>query len=218
VADHGVGIPKENITKIFEPWFTTKQAGTGLGLTSVLSIIKKHDGYIDVHSEPGTGTIFFIYLPSSNEVPLTPKPCKIDLPRSETKKILLMDDDVQILYVVQALLRKRGFEVIAAKDGAEAIKLYTNEYESGAPFDVVITDLTVPGGMGGEECMRHLTRLYPGIVAMVTSGYSDNPVMADYQSYGFCDVIEKPYKIDQLVEKLNHLIESGMTKGSRARC
>ena len=218
VIDQGVGIPKENITKIFEPWFTTKQSGTGLGLTSVLSIIKKHDGYIDVQSEPGKGTTFFIYLPSSDVVPLAPKVVKIDLPRSETKKILLMDDDVNILFVLQALLRKHGFEVTAANDGTEAIKLYTKAYESGAPFDVVITDLTVPGGMGGEECIRHLSRLYPGIVAMVTSGYSDNPVMADYQSYGFCGVIEKPYKIDQLVEKLNHLIESGMTNGSRARC
>ena len=217
VIDQGVGIPKENIAKIFEPWFTTKQTGTGLGLTSVLSIIKKHDGYIDIQSEPGNGTTFFIYLPSSDAALLAPDVVKIDLLHSGSKKILLMDDDEQVLFVLQALLRKHGFEVTGARDGAEAIKMFAQEYESGVPFDVVIMDLTVPGGMGGEECMRHLTQQHPGIVAMVTSGYSDNSIMANYQSYGFSGVIEKPYKIDQLVEKLNHLIGSGITNGSRAR-
>lgn len=197
VQDQGIGIPKENLEKIFDPWFTTKKTGTGLGLASTLSIIRKHDGYIDIDSVVGEGTTFHIFLPVSKEGILIDKAS--DTARREGhEKVLIMDDDEGILNVTGELLRSRGYTVKTARDGAEAIRMYNQEIESGKPFDILLFDLTVPGGIGGKEAIRQLREKYPEVKAIASSGYCNDPVMSDHAASGFVDVLPKPYKIEDL--------------------
>jgi len=208
VKDHGVGIPEENLKKIFDPWFTTKKTGTGLGLASCQSIIQKHGGQIKVVSEVGVGTTFFVYLSPSKTRPVEEDEIKSEPVGAVQRKILLMDDDENILIATGELLRHHGFIVKEARDGAEAIRIYCEEDEAGTPVDAVIMDLTVPCGMGGQECIAQLKVMYPDVKCIVSSGYSDNEIMSNYLAYGFMDVLQKPYKIDTLVAKLHALISS----------
>ncbi len=201
IKDHGVGIQKKHIQKIFDPYFTTKEKGNGLGLAITYSIIRKHDGYITVESEPGTGTTFHIYLPAS----LRQCPTEAD---SDEKvytgqgKILIMDDEGIVRDVAGQMLRLIGYEVEFAADGSEMLEVYKKARESGEPYDAVIMDLTVPGGMGGKEAIGKLLEICPGVKAIVSSGYSNDPIMADYRKYGFCGVVAKPYKLQQLSQVL----------------
>ena len=206
-ADQGIGIPKENIKRIFDPYFTTKEEGSGLGLAATYSIIKNHDGYITVNSEEGVGTTFTAYLPAS-EKELFKKKAAEDVAVAGTGRVLIMDDEEMVRHVAGEMLNKLGYSVGFARDGAEAIELYKSAKESDQPFDVVIMDLTIPGGMGGIEAMQQLTDLYPGIKAIVSSGYSDDQVMADYQKYGFAGVLIKPYKINQMSESIRKVLPS----------
>jgi PAS domain S-box-containing protein len=208
VKDHGVGIPEENLKKIFDPWFTTKKTGTGLGLASCQSIIQKHGGQMKVVSEVGVGTTFFVYLVPSKTRPVEEDQAPTEHAGSVQRKILLMDDDDNILIATGELLRHHGFIVKEARDGAEAIRIYCEEAEAGRPVDAVIMDLTVPCGMGGEECIARLKTLYPDVRCIVSSGYSDNEIMSNYLAYGFMDVLQKPYKIDTLIAKLHAMISS----------
>ncbi|HMK48684.1 MAG TPA: ATP-binding protein [Thermodesulfovibrionales bacterium] len=207
IEDHGTGIPKEHLSNIFDPFFTTKQKGSGLGLAVSYSIIKNHDGHISVESELGIGTTFRIYLPSSQK-----QIASIDrgeeTPIAGKGNILIMDDEEIVRDAVGEMLEDLGYTVTFAKDGAEAISLYKDAKESGLPFDVVIMDLTVPGGIGGKEATKELSTLYPDIRAIVSSGYSQNPVMSDFRKYGFVGVITKPYKIRQLSEELDRVMNS----------
>ena len=207
IKDQGIGIPKENIKKIFDPYFTTKHQGSGLGLSSTYAIIKNHNGYIDVNSEENIGTMFYIYLPAiKGQMP--PKRRKRQELRLGKGKILLMDDDVNILSTVSKTLEKIGYTVEVAKEGAVALDLYKRAMESAHPFDVVIMDLTIRDGMGGREAMRKMIQIDPEVRAIVSSGYSTDTVMANYKEHGFCGVITKPYQIEALSALLKKTIKS----------
>ncbi len=201
IADHGIGIPKQYVSKIFDPYFTTKQQGSGLGLATVYSIIKRHEGGIVVDSTVGVGTTFSIYLPASNSR-LVSKVEEIANPPAGKGKILLMDDEAAIRTVMGGLLAQLGYQITFARDGAELLQIYQNAMRRRQPFDAVIMDLTVPGGMGGKECIRRLKIIDPQVKAIVSSGYSNDPVMAEYEKYGFCGVINKPYQLKELSETL----------------
>lgn len=206
VQDRGVGISKENIPKIFDPFFTTKKDGNGLGLTTSYSIIKQHNGYIDVESREGIGTTFFLYLPASDVgVIKTDFQKEVAITRTGLK-ILLMDDEETILNAVGEMLEFYGYRVILTTDGVEAIEQYKHAKVLGEPFDAMIMDLTVPGGMGGQEAIAHLRDFDPKVKAIVSSGYANDPIMSDYERYGFVGVVSKPYKIDELNEVLQRVI------------
>ncbi|HEX3046423.1 MAG TPA: PAS domain S-box protein [Bacillota bacterium] len=208
VCDQGMGISRENLSKIFDPFFTTKQNGNGLGLTTSYSIIHRHNGYIDVESQEDQGTTFFIYLPASVNGLAQETVQSPPAPPVERIKILMMDDEENILNAVGEMLRVSfGYQVSLAKDGAVAIELYQRSLDDGAPFDIVIIDLTVPGGMGGQETIAYLRDINPKIKAIVSSGYATDPVMADYERFGFMGVISKPYKIDELNEVVHKVLD-----------
>jgi len=206
VKDHGAGIPKKYIHKIFDPYFTTKSKGSGLGLSTTYSIIKRHEGYIDVESKPGVGTSFFLYLPASRKEVLVQKDLK-DIPCTGQGKILFMDDEQDVRDIAGYMLNYIGYKVEFAVDGVEAIELYKKAKELQLPFDAVIMDLTIPGGMGGEEAIKKLRKLDPEIKAIVSSGYSNAPIIAQFQDYGFSGVIPKPYEVKDLSEVLHKVIE-----------
>lgn len=205
IQDHGTGISRENLSKIFDPFFTTKPNGSGLGLATSYSIIKKHDGYIEVESSEGIGASFSIYLPSTTSQPeqIDSKP---EFIQTGHGSILLMDDEETIRKVVGEMLTYSGYQVVLAKDGSEAVEIYQLSYQNGQPFDVVIMDLTIPGGMGGHEALTHLLAINPEIKAIVSSGYANDPIVAEYQKYGFTGVVIKPYKFDELSEVLRDII------------
>ena len=203
ITDTGCGIPPESLNRIFDPFFTSKSTGTGLGLTSTYSIIRKHRGIINVYSEPGCGTTFEIYLraadePAEKNTRVHNKPFK-----SGGGSILIMDDEEYILDVFTKMLRYQGYSVECVKTGEDAIKKYREHYESGDHFDFVILDLTIYGGMGGREAIEILKAINPGIKAIVSSGYSENPVMANFREYGFSGVLTKPYSMDDILKVLS---------------
>jgi signal transduction histidine kinase/CheY-like chemotaxis protein len=205
VKDTGAGIPTEYLEKVFDPYFTTKQKGSGLGLAVSYSIIKGHHGFIRVESDLGRGTSFFIYLPGSDkELNLQSGSAIEELPC--TGKILIMDDEAMIRDVALEMLSIKGFEVHCARDGYEAIELYRQAMEQGCRFDAIIMDLTIPGSMGGKETVAELLKMDPTVKAIVSSGYSHDPIMSQYESHGFAGVVTKPYKIENLVNALATVI------------
>ena len=192
MQDEGLGIPQEHLAKVFDPYFTTKHKGSGLGLTMTYTTIHAHDGHIAVESEMGKGTTFRIYMPASNEELVESEDREARLMKGEGK-ILVMDDDEAIRNVTEKILTELGYEVRCASDGAETIALYQDAARSGRPFDAVIMDLTIPGGMGGKEAIRQLLSIDPHVTAIVSSGYSNDPIMSDFEKYGFRGVATKPY-------------------------
>lgn len=208
IKDQGIGISGEYLQKIFDPYFTTKHKGSGLGLATAYSIIKKHDGQITVDSKMGSGTTFHIYLPASKEkVLLHSADHKTKLKGSG--KILFMDDEEAVRKTTGFMLGSLGYNVVFAGDGDEAIKLYKKAIESGDSFKAVIMDLTIAGGMGGKEAVKKLIELDPDVKTIVSSGYSNDPVMSDYKQYGFHGVITKPYQIEELGDTISKVIETG---------
>jgi len=205
VKDTGVGIPEEHLPKIFDPYFTTKEEGSGLGLATAYSIIKNHAGYIMAESAAGVGTTFYIHLPASKKEIDRVEAVEEKLV-SGKEKILVMDDDDIIRDVAGKMLTKLGYEVDFARDGSEAIELYKKSKNSGRPFDVVIIDLTIPGGMGGRETMQKLFEIDPHVKAIVSSGYSDDAVMSNYTNYNFKGVIAKPYRIEELSRTVRSIL------------
>ena len=209
IRDHGIGIPPEHLAKMFDPYFTTKQSGSGLGLAVVHSIIANHAGHITVESELDKGTVFSIYLPSVGKRPLAEKPAEKPARLSKGQgKILVMDDEELIRNVSTAMLKQLGYEAHAANDGKEVIALYLQAKKDGQPFDLVIMDLTVPGGMGGKEAIAHLRQLDPTIKAVVSSGYANDPIMANFREYGFCGVAPKPFSLQDLSKLLQMILNS----------
>jgi CheY-like chemotaxis protein len=206
VEDYGTGISRENLSKIFDPYFTTKEHGSGLGLASCYSIIINHGGYISVESELGIGTTFHIYLPASEKEVFKVEGISEELPLLGRGKILFMDDEEDVINAGGQMLIELGYEVECAKNGTEAVELYQKAKKAGEPFEAVILDLTVPGGMGGQETIQKLLKIDPGVKAIVSSGYSNLPMMAEYKSYGFKGVVAKPYEINELSKVLYKLI------------
>lgn len=204
ITDQGSGIAPEHISKIYDPYFTTKEKGSGLGLSITYSIIRNHGGHIQVESAADAGTTFTVYLPASSRRAASES--DDDVPITGTGKVLFMDDEKMIRDFAGEMLRVMGYEVVVARDGAEAIALYEDARDSPRPFDAVIMDLTVPGGMGGKEAIEKLRAIDPGVKALVSSGYSNDPVMATFREYGFSDVIAKPYDAGELSRILHRLI------------
>lgn len=205
VQDHGVGIAQAHLSKIFDPYFTTKQKGSGLGLATSYSIIRQHGGNIFAESELGKGTTFTLYLPASISEKTTKGINEMKL-FTGTGKILLMDDEEDVRQTTGDVLKRLGYTVEFADDGATAIELYQKMRQAGTPFVAVIMDLTIPGGMGGKEALIKLREIDPDIKAIVSSGYSNDPIMADYETYGFRGVVTKPFRIKDLAETLHAVL------------
>ena len=197
IKDHGIGILKEHLLKIFDPFFTTKQKGSGLGLAISYSIVKNHDGYIDVESQIGIGSTFSFYLPAAQEQ-ISEKKEGEKAPIAGSGNILVMDDEDVIRECVEELLTHLGYQVELVKNGEEAIALYKAAQSVGQSFDLLILDLTIRGGMGGKETIKKLLEIDPNVKALVSSGYSTDPAMSNFRKYGFCGVITKPYNIEEL--------------------
>jgi len=206
IKDHGHGIAKKHLKKIFDPYFTTKQKGSGLGLTSAFSIIKNHDGYIFLESTLSVGTVVDIFLPASEKEVIIKKKLN-EKPIPGKGKIMVMDDDELVRDVVGHMLESLGYTPLFVQDGAQAITAYHESIQSGERFKAVIIDLTIPGGMGGEKAIKQLLKIDPDVKAIVSSGYSDDPIMANFKTYGFSGVIAKPYKLIDLSKALQYVIK-----------
>lgn len=205
IKDEGIGIPQKYLPKIFDPFFTTKKFGSGIGLATCYSILKKHNGYISLESEVGVGTTFYVYLPVSF------KPVKEEKKNHSSLiygkgKILVMDDEESIRDLAGKMLLELGYIVELAENGQEALEMYQNAKTLGRKFDAVILDLTIPGGLGGKETIYKLKELDPEVTAIVSSGYSTDPVMAKYEEYGFQGMMVKPYEIGKLSEVVNDVL------------
>lgn len=206
VQDRGLGIPEEHLPRIFDPYFTTKKKGSGLGLATAYSIVKKHEGYINVHSTVGAGTAFQIFLPAS-EKPAPEKCQEGNQTMNGNGRVLVMDDEEMIRGMFAKILSRMGYEVESAREGREAVSLYQSARQSGRCFDAVILDLTVPGGMGGKETFEQLRNLDPRVKAIVSSGYSNDPILSKYEEYGFKGVVAKPFDFSELSRTLKAVIQ-----------
>ncbi|MCG8633870.1 MAG: response regulator [Desulfobacterales bacterium] len=205
--DKGDGIHQTDLDRIFDPYFTTKPDGKGMGLSICYSIVNKHKGHISVVSQLGTGTVVTIYLPA--EPPETPEEVTMttDNSTSENKaRILVMDDEEHIRSITRKMLEKFGYTVVLTSDGEEAVEEYGRAAEQGNPYNLVIMDLTIPGGMGGKEASTEILAMDPSARIVVSSGYSNDPVMADYKAYGLKGIIPKPYRLTELQETIRNLI------------
>ncbi|NLI76757.1 MAG: PAS domain-containing protein [Candidatus Riflebacteria bacterium] len=207
IADAGPGIPRDLQERIFDPFFSTKPGGTGLGLAITHSIVKRHGGHIGAHSATGAGCTFTIHLPAAEGVPLPHPAPAAPAPATGTastpataprRRILIMDDDSQLRTMLLEILVFLGYDVVACEDGAEAIRLYAKHLEAGKRFDAVIMDLTIPGGMGGREAVGGLRQLDPMATVVVSSGFSNDPIMSRFADFGFAGVLPKPYRIEDL--------------------
>ena len=205
IADKGQGIPKENLTRIFDPYFTTKAKGSGLGLSTAISIIRKHNGHIEIESEPGRGTSVHIYLPASDKS-LNGSATGNDQPVHGSGRILVMDDEEAIRDMAAALLSHFGYRSGVARDGEEAIALYKEAAARKDPFSLVIMDLTIPGGLGGKETIARLHEFDPFVKAVVSSGYSTDPIVANFRQYGFAGILTKPYTAKEMSEVIRKVM------------
>jgi CheY-like chemotaxis protein len=208
VRDDGVGIPSEYLGKIFDPYFTTKPKGVGLGLATSYATMKRHHGLITAESRVGIGTTFHVYLPASEEQ-ASPTRETVCRPQSGAGKVLVMDDEELVRDLAGEMLINLGYRPALAGDGQEAVHVYQRSVLAGAPFDAVILDLTVPGGIGGAEALKALRSLHPDFKAIVSSGYSNDPVMAEYKAYGFDGVLVKPYSMISMSEVLQQVLNCG---------
>ena len=211
LQDSGLGIPQEHLAKVFDPYFTTKHRGSGLGLTMTYTTIHAHDGHIAVDSKMGKGTTFRIYMPASYEELIESQDREARFIKGEGK-ILLMDDDEVVRQVGSQMLTLLGYEVTESYDGQDALQKYQDAITSGNPFDVVILDLTIPGKMGGQETISKLHEINPQVKAIVSSGYSNDPIMANFKEYGFSGVVPKPYSLEKLGETVQSLISETENK------
>lgn len=206
IEDNGPGIPKDILTKIFDPFFTTKEKGSGLGLSTSYSIIRRHGGELKVESVEGKGAKFIIHLPATGK---TSKPAERRQDEEAEKgekdqavhwngSVLVMDDEEEIIGVIKEALEIKGLKVDFCHDGKEAIRMVRESYEKGTPYRLLIMDLTIPGGMGGRDAMAEIKKHYPDMKAIISSGYTNDDTMANFKTYGFVDIIRKPFTLDEL--------------------
>lgn len=203
VTDTGIGIDKSNLEKIYDPYFTTKKAGSGLGLTTTFSIIKKHGGHITVASAPGQGAAFTFYLPALPQVRATTVADHAPVSGVRSAHVLLMDDEEPILKISSRILERAGFTVSTARDGEQALQIYADARISGRPVEIAVLDLTIPGGMGGRETFERLREMDSDIKVIVSSGYSVDEILARHEDFGFNGVVTKPYQREELIRAIN---------------
>ncbi|MFH1723866.1 MAG: PAS domain S-box protein [Elusimicrobiota bacterium] len=205
VKDQGVGIPAEQMAKVFAPYYSTKENGRGLGLATCRSIVARHGGHIAAESEAGAGATFTIHLPASSAQAPQPETKAPKIKKGEGR-ILIMDDDRSVVKVLARMVRTLGYEAESAPDGAAALEAVAEAEKAGAPFDVVFMDLTIPGGMGGEQAIKKLAELHPGVKAIVSSGYATGTVMSDFAAHGFSGMLAKPYRLEEVSELLSQVL------------
>jgi signal transduction histidine kinase/ActR/RegA family two-component response regulator len=205
IRDYGHGIAPDVLRRIFDPYFTTKPGGSGLGLATAYAIVVKHEGHLSVESALGTGTVFTVDLPASLEAPLPQMPTNFPM-QTGSERLLVMDDDEALRDLSKAVLGTLGYDVETAGDGAEAVDLYAKSKAAGKGFDAVLLDLTVTGGIGGVEAAAMLKQLDPDSKLIVSSGYSDAPVMSHFAEYGFDAVIVKPWTVKEMSEVLRRVL------------
>jgi CheY-like chemotaxis protein/two-component sensor histidine kinase len=207
IKDNGKGIPSDLMNKIFDPFFTTKEKGSGLGLFMVYSIVKNHDGGITIESKVGLGTTVTIYLPA-----VTDKKAMEENQKEEifpgSGRILVMDDEELVTNMASKMLQKLGYEVDIVSHGEDALEKYREAKENDNPFKAVIMDLTIPGGKGGKQTIQEILAYDPETKAIVSSGYSNDPIMAEFQKYGFKGCVAKPYRIQDLSKVLYQVLQS----------
>jgi PAS domain S-box-containing protein len=209
ISDEGGGIDPANFRNLFDPWFTTKEEGTGLGLAVAHSVVVRHGGAITVDSVVGQGSTFRIYLPAAEppeEVEQADSGRNPPIPAMAGRRVLVMDDEELVREVVGAMLIALGHEVAYASDGAQALRSYAESRTLGRPFDVVIMDLTIPGGMGGREAMRLLRETDPDAIVIASSGYVNDGTLANFESEGFRAVLPKPYLVRDLAQVLSEVV------------
>jgi len=208
ISDTGVGISEEDQKKIFDPYFTTKKGGNGLGLATAYSITKKHAGHISVHSVVGKGSTFEILLPASRDkvTYIEPGTVSMGLGTKHDKTVLVMDDEEIIRDLASMMLTDLGYRVMVCANGEEAIELYKSGLKLGSPFSAVIMDLTIPGGMGGKEAAQHIIKIDPDARLIVSSGYSTDPIMAEYSDFGFKATLLKPYSIEEIINTIDNVL------------
>jgi len=209
IKDNGCGIPRGDLENVFDPYYSTKQRGSvkgmGLGLTIAYSILAKHDGCFHIESESGKGTEVYVYLPAVTDNAAKNKKQSRAV-TGKGKQVLVMDDEEMVLNISRQMLTRLGYKVVLARNGEEAVELYGQALTSGQRFDVVILDLTVKGGMNGEEAVKQLQQLDPQVKAVVTSGYTSNPIMSNYEKHGFVAALKKPFMWSQLKDLLEKLL------------
>lgn len=207
IRDHGSGISIENQSQIFNPYFSTKSDGNGLGLATSYSIITNHNGFITFESEVGFGTQFIIYLPASENQIKTDKTLDQEISKL-SGLILIIDDDYAIQNILQKMLAELGLETISAKNGYEGVEEYHKHFSTNKPISLVICDLTIPGDIGGKEAMRQILEINPSAIGIVSSGYSQDPIMSQFENYGFKGILNKPYTFNQLRSILGNLLNT----------
>ena len=210
LRDEGAGIPGETLDKALDPHLSAEQGESGLGLAVARDIVTRHDGHLTLESTPNAGATFTMFLPiaPAYEEPASPEETR----ESETAtlpplRILLMDDQAVIRNTTASLLRKHGHHVETAADGRAAVTAYGEAMEGGSPFDIVIMDLTVTAGMGGQEAVLELLEMDPNARAIVASGYSSDPVLTDYGDYGFRGSLAKPFGTPELNREILRVMQ-----------
>jgi two-component system, cell cycle sensor histidine kinase and response regulator CckA len=208
IRDSGSGIPAHMLDSIFDPYFTTKEQGHGLGLAVTHSIVTKHGGRISVASEVDKGTTFTILLPASPSGTIIEEPAANVKKTASHARIMVMDDDEMIRDIAKRVLDHLGYTAVLAADGQEALRLYQEHRKAGTPIDLIIMDLTIPGGMGGKETIKELLAIDPHAKVIVASGYSNDPVMANYRDYGFSAMLSKPFDVQELTTEIEKVLAS----------
>ncbi len=211
VKDSGTGIPERLLNRIFDPFFTTRQKASGLGLAVSYSIVKKHNGFIQVSSVEGKGSVFQVYLPAVRKTAESARETGKTAAAKAAGTVLVMDDEEIVRDVSGEMLNILGCKAVFAQDGEEAVELYRKALKEGRPFAAVILDLTIPGGMGGVEAVRRLLDIDPDVKAIVSSGYSKDPIMSDFRKYGFSGVIAKPYRVSDFSRAVKGVLEGECT-------
>jgi signal transduction histidine kinase len=207
VSDTGAGMTSEQLDRVFDPYYTTKDDGHGLGLASAYSIAQRHGGALRARSTLGEGSTFVFLVPAAEEPPISVTPSERPVQRG-TGRLLVMDDETDLRRVLALCLEELGYVVACAADGEEAIALFDLALRDQRPFDAVILDLTVRGGMGGLETLEQLRRLTPEVRAIASSGYSDSPVLADHARHGFAGILPKPYRFTDLALVLRTVVQA----------
>lgn len=206
IKDKGIGIEKDKLSKIFDPYYTTKENGHGLGLSITYSIIKNHNGHIEARSEINQGTEFIIYLPAIGNIEVSDEDEKKQLKFSDKGRILFMDDEESIRDSAKKILIQLGHEVTCVKEGNELLEIYEQQEKNNNSFDLVIMDLTIKNGLGGLETIKKLIEKYPEAKAIVSSGYSSDLSLSEYKKHGFLECITKPYTVEEFSSKISNVL------------